>query len=66
MEYSKIKFTENELLQLVTAIHSPEIVEQHYGVIGIRKLLSRKANPPIQIIIDSGLVPKLIKYVQQE
>ena len=47
-------------------MHSPEIVEQHFGVIGIRKLLSRKDNPPIQIVIDSGLVPKLIKYVQQE
>lgn len=42
------------------------MIQQHYGLIGLRKLVSVEQNPPIQLIIDSGLVPKLIKYVQQE
>jgi hypothetical protein len=29
-------------------------------MIGIRKILSIAENPPIQAVIDAGLVPKLI------
>lgn len=47
------------------AINDPDIYKQHYGVIGIRKLLTHKLNPPIQQVIDAGLVPKLILYAKQ-
>lgn len=60
-----MNLTDNDFTNLVTAIYEPDIIKQHYGIIGIRKLLSRAQNPPIQIVIDAGLVPKLIKYVQQ-
>ncbi len=49
----------------LTAIHDPDILKQHYGVIQIRKLLTMKGNPPIQQIIDAGLIPKLIAYSKQ-
>ena len=52
----------NELLQ---SINSEEILRQHYGLIGIRKILSIAENPPIQSIIDAGLVPKMIDYIKQ-
>ena len=47
------------------SINDPDILKQHYGVIGIRKLLTSKSNPPIQQVIDAGLVPKLIAYAKQ-
>ncbi len=46
-----------ELLQSVT---SEDVLRQHYGLIGIRKILSVADNPPIQPVIDAGLVPKMI------
>lgn len=52
----------NELLQ---SINSEDILRQHYGLIGIRKILSIAENPPIQSIIDAGLVPKMIDYIKQ-
>jgi importin subunit alpha-6/7 len=52
----------NELLQ---SINSDDILRQHYGLIGIRKILSIADNPPIQPVIDAGLVPKMIEYVKQ-
>jgi len=50
------------LLQSAT---SDDILRQHYGLIGIRKILSIADNPPIQPVIDAGLVPKMIEYVKQ-
>lgn len=45
---------------------SDDILRQHYGLIGIRKILSIAENPPIQPVIDAGLVPKMIDYIKQE
>jgi len=52
----------NELLQ---SFMSDDVLRQHYGLIGIRKILSIADNPPIQPIIDAGLVPKMIEYIKQ-
>ena len=52
-------------MQYLTAIHSPDCIQQHKGIIMIRKLLTNNA-PPIQQIIDAGLVPKLINYSKQK
>ena len=40
-------------------------MKQHQGIIGVRKILSVLNNPPIQIVIDAGLVPRMIEYVRQ-
>lgn len=48
----------------LTSIHDPDILKQHFGIIGVRKLLSQKKSPPIQQVIDAGLIPKLIKYAE--
>lgn len=37
----------------------------HYGVIGVRKVLSVEI-PPVQAIIDANLVPKLIEFMKVE
>jgi hypothetical protein len=52
-------------MNYLTSIHDPDILKQHYGVIKIRKLLTQKGNPPIQQVIDAGLIPKLIAYAKQ-
>lgn len=50
---------------LISAITEGDILNQHYGMIGIRKILSIAENPPIQAVIDAGLIPKMIGYVKQ-
>ena len=50
---------------LNAAINEGNIINQHYGIIGIRKILSIAENPPIQAVIDAGLIPKMIAYVKQ-
>lgn len=50
---------------LIAAINDSNILKQHYGMIGVRKILSVAENPPIQAVIDAGLVPRMIEYVKQ-
>ena len=42
-----------------------DILARHRGLIGIRKVISVD-NPPIQHIIEAGLVPLLVSYLSQE
>lgn len=51
---------------LISAIGEADIVRQHYGMIGVRKILSIAESPPIQAVIDAGLVPRMIEYVKQQ
>lgn len=50
---------------LIAAINDTNIMKQHYGMIGVRKILSIVESPPIQAVIDAGLVPRMIEYVKQ-
>ena len=60
LRFLKNRYHLETLPELVKAIQDPDIVRQHYGLIGVRKILSIADFPPIQPIIDAGLVPKLI------
>ncbi len=51
---------------LIAAINENDIIKQHQGMIGIRKILSIAESPPIQAVIDAGLVPRMIEYVKQQ
>lgn len=53
------------LPELVKSINDKDIVKQHYGAIGIRKIMSNAEEPPIQVVIDTGIVPRLIELVSQ-
>lgn len=48
------------------SINEGDILAQHHGIIGIRKILSIVDNPPIQAVIDAGLVPRMIEYIKQQ
>ena len=60
IEYNKTEFTKGQFIDLVRAIYDPDVIQQLYGLVGVRKLLSNKEDQPIQQTIDAGLVPKLI------
>lgn len=60
-----MKFKENDLMVLRNKTISDDIVLKHEGIFGIRQLLSSKKNPPIQMIIDAGLIDYLMQYVNQ-
>merc|ERR1719411_1378917 len=53
-----------ELPAILQGIQSADPQVQYEKVMQIRKMLSIERNPPIQPIIDSGIVPTLIKFLQ--
>ena len=46
--------------EIIKAINDQNIIQQHLGMIGVRKILSIADAPPIQAVIDAGLVPRMI------
>lgn len=64
--FQKTPFNLSNLQELSEAITSSDIIQQHYAVIGIRRILSLVDDPPIQPIIDCGLIPKLIEFMNQD
>jgi len=64
--WRKQQFVLSDLSQLVEDINSNERFNQHLGVIGVRRLLSREEGPTVQPIIDANLVPRMIEFMQRE
>ena len=48
------------------AIYDSDIMQQLYGLVGVRKIMSLADEPPIQAIVDTGIIPKLIECMNQE
>jgi len=64
--FLRASYSMDNFANLIQAVNNnDDILEQHRGMIGIRKILSIAENPPIQSIIDAGLIPKMITYVKQ-
>ncbi|EAR83119.1 importin subunit alpha (macronuclear) [Tetrahymena thermophila SB210] len=61
----KITFKFEQIGELVIALNSQDVLFQHHGCIGLRKLLSIEDSPPIQIAIDSNCVPRFIEFIKQ-
>ena len=51
--------------ELIEDIIHSDILRKHRGAIGIRKLLANPQNPPIQDLIDTGIVTYLIELIKQ-
>lgn len=62
-QWLKKPFEMSEFLSLVESANSNDRFKQHYGVIGLRKILSNENGPPIQPIIDANMVPRLIQFM---
>jgi len=65
-QWLKRNYDISELFSLVEAAASGDRMKQHYGVIGLRKILSNEQGPPIQSVIDANMVPRLINFMQDE
>jgi hypothetical protein len=55
-----------DLPQYAKLINSSMLQQVHLGVLGIRKMLSNQTTSPIEEIISSGVVPKLIDLIDNE
>lgn len=48
---------------IVKNLNSSDVMCQLSGVQSCRKLLSRERNPPVDIILEAGVVPKLVEFL---
>eukprot|EP01126_Amoeba_proteus_P015842 TRINITY_DN1718_c0_g3_i1.p1 TRINITY_DN1718_c0_g3~~TRINITY_DN1718_c0_g3_i1.p1 ORF type:complete len:519 (-),score=113.72 TRINITY_DN1718_c0_g3_i1:148-1704(-) len=54
-----------DLQNLIALVRSDNVMEQIEGTTKIRKQLSIENNPPIQDVIDAGLVPVLMNFLRR-
>jgi len=52
-----------DLPDILAGINSNNIQSQYEKTMQVRKMLSIEMNPPIQPIIDAGIVPKLVSFL---
>ena len=50
--------------EIISAFRTNDIIQKYTGLVGIRKLLSIQSNPPIQELIDVGIIPELISLLE--
>lgn len=50
--------------EIVSNIKNANPALQYQAVQAVRKMLSRERNPPIDTVIDMGLVPTLINFLE--
>jgi len=80
-EWTEQEYEIEQLDEIINALNSNNLFKQHFGVIGLRKLLSDGCifpifkvhsqyiildDPPIQEVIDAGAIPRLIELIQKE
>merc|ERR1719487_2961358 len=56
--------TPQQLQQLHQAVHSQDPQAQFNGTQHFRKLLSIEENPPIQEVIETGVVPRCVEFLK--
>ena len=61
-----VVFSCNDLPRLVGAIKSDDLLQQYYGLIGLRKLLDPSQDLLLQSIAEADLIPKLIEFLQKD
>ncbi|CAB4253882.1 similar to Saccharomyces cerevisiae YNL189W SRP1 Karyopherin alpha homolog [Maudiozyma barnettii] len=56
---------QQELPQMIQQIQSNDLQEQLSATIKFRQILSREYRPPIDVVIQSGVVPTLVNFMDQ-
>eukprot|EP00760_Papus_ankaliazontas_P009038 PhM_4_TR13959/c1_g1_i14/m.31989 len=59
-----IVVTLQQLPDMVSMVRSDDLATQIRGTLMIRKLLSVEANPPIDEVISSGVIPRLVEFLR--
>lgn len=57
---------ELQLPDLLKALYSDDIEAQIQATAKFRKALSKETNPPIQKVIDAGVVPRFVEFLSHE
>ncbi|KAI8147123.1 ARM repeat-containing protein [Fennellomyces sp. T-0311] len=51
------------LMTLIDAVNSGDVEKQYDATTRFRKLLSKERNPPIQEVINTGVVPRFVEFL---
>lgn len=65
-DHYKARYTMQDLPELLEATRSGDEQLHLFAAQGIRKLLSHELHPPIQEVIDAGVVPIMINWIQRK
>lgn len=66
IEWSNLPIQPNQLYTFLSAIESQDVLQQHFGLIGLRRILSQKENLPIQEVMDHPIFIKLLGFAHLE
>ncbi|CAL1300548.1 unnamed protein product [Larinioides sclopetarius] len=52
--------------EIVAALYTDDVQQQLYATQTFRRLLSQEPNPPIDDVIQTGIVPKFVEFLQRD
>lgn len=60
--YGKLQLDMPRMLEM---IHSPDFDNRLNATVKFRQVLSREHNPPIDLVIESGVIPTLVSFMEE-